>query len=335
MYSEYQMRLSNILNKFLNKCTNTNQPIRQMNPAEFEMLSHLSKINRQINLLIMQLSAISSIIDAIDKTEMYAVKCNVWRIIQSLTHQRDKMRATKAAFATIAPNNGELTAIKDMTRSITKRIQFLETVIIPENLKLTPIYDYLEIQNRTFAEELRIRFPNYIELIDTLQHNKNALAEYIHEILTTTEQAGHKDDYKERLIQYNHAKAQKDMSAVEQQELREKENRRISILKDYMQNFQSAFYESLRNIKPNPIIGINTEIGLRKAINIYGKGSYVVLCCSVYHDRPHYQYVRANLLLSPHISDHTVFKTKTDANEACKICVQKYPTKLFDIIQLR
>ncbi len=330
MYSEYQMKLSDALDKFLTRCSEKSKPFRTLTPAEFETVATMSKLYREMNQLLTQLITIRTIITAINDKPLWTINGNICRIIHSVMKQRDKIHATKATFATSCPTPFEKAAIDALITSSEHRIEFLEKTIIPENLILTPIYDYLQVKQLTFKEEIKTRFATQTALIDAM-HDKNTLTAYVTEIITTVTQTPHKDAYKARLNQYLHVRDMKDNTASDQYERQDIENRRIAILHDYMTNFQSAIYTAVASLHENLAIGIRDK-GLRSFVNANGRKSPMLLCCYIYGDKPIYKYVTVDGKLTEHLTHRCSFNTKTQAEQVKTACSAQYPKRLFDII---
>ena len=317
MYSEYQMNLSDALDKFLSRSPTSSKPLRTLTPAEFEMVATMSKLYRDMNTLLTQLITIRTLITAINDRPLRAINGNICRIIHSVTKQRDKIHATKATFAVIRPTPFEIKAIEELINKSITRIEFLEQTIIPENLILTPIYDYLQVKNLTFKEEIKTRFTTHTALIDAM-HDKETLTAYA---------------YQARLDQYLHARDMKNNTLSEQYEQRDIETRRNAMLHDYMTNFQSAIYDSVSSLHENIVIGIR-EKGLRSFVNVNGRKAAMLLCCYMNGDRPVYKYVTVDGKITEHLTHRCSFKTKTQAEQVKTICSAQYPKRLFDIITL-
>ena len=330
MYSEYQMRLSDALDKFLSRSSTSSKPLRTLTPAEFETVATMSKLYRDMNTLLTQLITIRTIIAAINDKPLWAINGNICRIIHSVTKQRDKVHATKATFAVICPTPFEAKAIQELITKSKQRIEFLEQTIIPENLSLTPIYDYLQAKNLTFKEEIKIRFTTQSALIDAM-HDKEILSAYVTEILDTTAQSADANAYQIRLNRYLHARDMKNNTLSDQYEQRDKEERRIAMLKDYMTNFQSAIYDSVISLHENILIGIR-EKGLRSFVNANGRTAAMLLCCYMNGDRPICKYVTVDGKITEHLTHRCSFKTKIQAEQVKTICSAQYPKRLFDII---
>lgn len=330
MYSEYQMRLSDALDKFLSRSPKSAKNLRQLTPTEFELITILSKLYRDMNTLLTQLITIRTLIYAMHDKQLYAIHVNICRIIESITKQRDKIYATKATFTMLCPSPFELKAIQDIITKTQTRLEFLEQTIIPENLLLTPIYDYLQIKSIDFKTEIKSRFTTQQELIDAM-HNKDILSAYVTEILNITSQDQNESAYKERLNRYLHAREAKEHSLSEQYEQHDAENKRMNMLKDYMTNFQSAIYSSISSLRENIIIGIKDK-GLRSFVNANGRTSPMLLCCYMNGDRPIYKYVTVDGKITEHLTYRCSFKDKTQAEQVKTTCSAQYPKRLFDII---
>ena len=332
MYSEYQMNLSDALDKFLSRSPTSSKPLRTLTPAEFEMVATMSKLYRDMNTLLTQLITIRTLIAAMNDRPLRAINGNICRIIHSVTKQRDKIHATKATFAVICPTPFEIKAIEELINKSITRIEFLEQTIIPENLILTPIYDYLQVKNLTFKEEIKTRFTTQTALIDAM-HDKETLTAYVTEIMDTIFQTPNANAYQARLDQYLHARDMKNNTLSEQYEQRDIETRRNAMLHDYMTNFQSAIYDSVSSLHENIVIGIR-EKGLRSFVNANGRKAAMLLCCYMNGDRPVYKYVTIDGKITEHLTHRCSFKTKTQAEQVKTICSAQYPKRLFDIITL-
>ena len=332
MYSEYQMRLSDALDKFLSKSPHTSKFVRKLTPEEFERITTMSKLYRDMNSLLTQLITIRTLITAIDNQSLLAVKGNICRMVDSIMKQRDKIYATKATFAVICPTPFESKAIEDLIAKSKQRIEFLEQTIIPENLRLTPIYDYLQIKNMTFKEEIKSRFVTQSELIEAM-HDKEILSAYIAEILDTTAQIPNANAYQTRLSDYLSARDKRNNTLSDQYEQRDAEIKRINILKDYMTTFQSAIYSSVYSLRENILIGIKDK-GLRSFINANGRDASMLLCCYMYGNKPVCKYVTTDGKLTEHLTHRCSFKTKAQTEQIKTTCATQYPTRLFDIITL-
>ena len=149
------------LNQYLDRARQEDgaKTIRKLTADELEAIHELGKQYKEFNRVIMELLVIINVLTRLRQTELYYIVANARRIIQSLARQRNKGYVIKKALAIVKPKDDVMPEIRRFIAVSRRRMDYIRQTIIPENLDLTPIKEYVKlIGAESFASAVYERF---------------------------------------------------------------------------------------------------------------------------------------------------------------------------------
>ena len=134
--------------------------VRKMSPEEFKTVLELREVKKAVNLCMTEMVFTKAVIYKLKINDLMWVMNNFCRIISSLGKQKEFLNAVSAAYSYRKPDADEKKAVEKVIADILKRIEYLNKVPIPENIRLTPIQDYMDLLGAdTFIREVKTVFP--------------------------------------------------------------------------------------------------------------------------------------------------------------------------------
>ena len=144
------------LKKYLGKGELHKSPKR--NPADFELMRLLNKAivsNRDLAWKVYTMAfSLQMVMKEDPSIQAGAVVANLFSIAKSLDRQRNLAKAVNRKTAYTPTDSREQHAVKRMCSHMRIRADYISRTIIPGNLKMTPVYDYLQITGRDWDEDL-------------------------------------------------------------------------------------------------------------------------------------------------------------------------------------
>ena len=329
------VKFDNRLNDYLNRTKGKRERSfrRELNAEELEWLDKLRKRYKELNTLIAELIAIRCIIRAIREPGFFYITENLNRICFSLVKQRDFGQALRYAIMSEVPYEWEIPLIRNHITAVETRIRYLRETVIPGNLILTPVQEYLEIAGKKdLFLDIHDRFPDGYVLFDASSGKNDELEQYAMDILLTVHESGLEERYRERLRAYVEAEEARQKKQKEEKRL-EKLEKDISLAKDGMYAFQRMFHKAVRTLKGCDKIKAGFQT-VQRRLDEYGRDSYVVLCCYVFQSRCLYRYVGEGNTLVASFHKARIFKDGFEACEVMEKMEQAYPNKVFDVVKM-
>lgn len=319
------------LHRFITKTGGANK-IRELLPDELIVVSNLSDTIHKMNLCITELVLIRYVISYLGIKDLAWVKNNIQRIICSLQKQRDLVCSTRHAFSAIKPNEEESQAIKGLTKDVNDRICFLNSIPIPENIRLMPIHDYLELVGEdSFVKEVKKWFPTYHDIIVSEQNG--SMNKYVSYIMKTLESVGKADAYKARLSGYVCAARQRNEKIIAEKK-EERENNAKNDALNGMLLFKDLFFRSIRELSGNEKIGTSGK-GIRAVLNQGARGKMIVLCCYSFKHEFVFRYMNNDGTMARKFGRTIGFyETYEDATKAAETFSTRSPIKAFDVVAI-
>lgn len=307
--------------------------MRNLSCEEMEWIDLLRKRGRELNALIVELITIRQLLRKMNEPKLFYISENLNRIMFSLKKQRDFAVALKNTIFSVEPYPQEIPLIKDFMTRVETRINYLRNSIIPENLELTPIKEYLEIMGvKDFTEDIYRRFGSRMNMYDANTERNDELEQYMMDILLTVHNRGLDDKYKERLSKYIEQE-DKRLTQKKLEKKQEKLDKDISLAKDGMDAFQRMFHKGIRSLKGCSTIKMGWQ-SVEKKLDEYGRDAYVILCCYVFNGKCVYRYVGEDHDLTNTFFKAKAFKEGFEATDIMAELEKKYPEKVFDVVKL-
>ena len=321
------------INDYLNRGKQFRDKVkRRLSADELEWINTIRVLNKEINVLIVEMITVREVLEAINEPKIFYVSQNFRRIIFSLIRQRDFMSALRHTIMSTIPKPEEIPDILNSLKKIRERIIFLRKTVIPENLQLTPIQEYVEIiGDQDFIDDIRRRFDNTFSMYEANTGKNEEIKTYAADILLTVHDKGLDDRYKARLQKYIEAEDNRIKKAkLEKQKAMEEKD--ILTAKYGMEDFREMFYEGLRTLNGNDKIMMSSTSVYAKIKN--GRNVFVILCCYTFHRKAIYRYVGMNNEIVKKFSSARIFKDKSEAYDVLSEMEKAYPSKIFDVTDL-
>ena len=324
-----------MLHLYLRKYTTkqTKNP-RLLKPTEYAMMKKYQKLVQDVNILITELITINRILQKLNIPETRYFIANFNTIVYSLTKQRDLSFFIKDAYSVVEPDEDELAEIKRFLSMVNSRLDYIRTTIIPGNLEFTPIKEYLEVyQRKSIQEDLYTYFGN-IQTMATINKVKDSevINQYVDHVWRSVESAGKSEDYKARIQEYAKVRAERDLKA-KQEETEQVMAKKHMMAEEGMMKFHRAFNNAVEHLKTNEDIGMH-ETTLKIKILEHGRGNFYVLCCFFSRNRYCFRYLGKDDKIVSRFVGARVFKDEAEAADAMNRIANRYPDKVFSIIDL-
>ena len=315
------------------KTNRERKALRALSSDELEWINTIRKRTKDLNVLVMELITIRQLLRKMKEPKLFYITQNLNRIMFSVIKQRDFAVALKHTIATTEPLPYEIPLVKEFLTKVNTRISYLRNSVIPENLRLTPIQEYLEIVGaKDFSEDIYSRFGSGIGVFDANTDRNDELEQYMMDILLTVHEKGLDDCYRERLNSY----IEQEEKRIQQKKIeakQEKLEKDIALSKDGMDAFQRMFHKGIRTLKGSEKIHMGFW-SIEQKISEYGRDAYFVLCCYVFQGRCIYRYVGEDNNLVTTFFKAKAFKDGFEASDVMAELEKQHPEKLFDAVKL-
>lgn len=318
-----------ILHDFLKKGQKQSK-IRTMTPEELETVMQLREIKKAVNLCMTEMLFIVKCISRLEINELYWISNNFHRIIHSLHKQRDLISAVSAAFSYRKPEPKEFEVITRFIKDIRKRIDFLNSVPVPENLKLTPIQDYMDLIGcKNFIDEVKRVFPTGKDLYES--KNDGRMDDYMESIVSALENAGKQEAYKERLEAYISASNDR-INKVKEDKRAEKAAYALNESLNGILLFREQFFKGIRTLKGSKEINLSPS-AVHYQLAEGNRGKFCILCCRLVKSRLAFRYMRSDGKESPSFSSVGLYQSLEEAGKAMDEFKQMYPAdRAFEVV---
>ena len=307
-----------------------NQANRKLSSDDFAVLMELKNASHEINSLITELIVIRRILELIGDSKLYSIICNLNRVIFSLTKQRDKEVVVKHTYSTVPPLPYEVGYVKKFIKDIRKRVAFIRNVIVPENLELTPIKEYLEVTGKnTLLQDIREKIGDHKAMFCATREQLDA---YAGDILKAITEAGLMDSYKERLDAY-HKRDEERTRMVKEEKQREATAEKHEMAEQCMEQYQYLFNRAMRTFRPCEEIGIKVGSVAAK-LDVHGRNSWMVVRCDICNRGPRFRYYTSRKTWEKLFGSGAVYKNEKEAEEIAEKYRQQNPDKVYDVVKL-
>lgn len=306
--------------------------IREMTPAEFETVLQIREVKKAVNLCMTEMIFTKTVIQRLKINDLMWVVNNFGRIIMSLGKQKELIKAVSAAYFYRKPDEDELKAVEKFLEDIRKRVDYLNRIPVPENIRLTPIQDYMDLLGAdTFTREVKAVFPTSKDLYQAQKNGE--VDKYISDMMDTLEQAGKAEAYKDRLKIYVDL-AQKRKEKIKSEKEAEWTVLAISEAKNGIDLFRELFFKGIRNIQTVDKIGLTKTAISHHLINGH-RGKFCILCCGLSKNgKLIYRYMKQSGEASKSFQNCTLYDDLPEAAEALKGFQTVYPDRAFTAVAI-
>lgn len=319
------------LNEFLDKAFLKQRKVRELSPAEFGKVMELREIRKAANLCMSEMLFTKFVILRMDIKELKWVTNNFERMTKSMYKQRDLISAVISAFSCYTPDDKQLKAIDNFIQRIKTRITFVNTVPIPENIRLTPIQDYMDlIGSDCFINEVKTEFPMSRDLYES--RNNGKLDAYLSTIMETLEKAGKAEAYKERLEEYIRIANERE-EAQKAEKKAEKMAFNLNEAKNGILLFREQFFKGIRTLNGSTKIGLSAS-AIHHSLANGSRGKFCILCCYFSQGDIRYRYMRRNGTFSPSFQSVGLYETFDEACSVVSDYVKLYPDRAFEAVAI-
>lgn len=315
-----------VINDFLKKSQTRKSQLRQLDKEETDISLDLRRVRKSANLCMTELQFVKEVIKKLNISDLYFVVMNFERIIHSVYRQRNLACALFSSIFQTKPSEEEKKAIRYFISSFDERISYINKIPIPENIKLTPIQDYMDfIGASNFLEEIRNLMPTGKDIFEA--RTNGTMDNLISNMMSTLKSVGKDELYKARVSEYSEITRKRIAKEKE-----EKDKERKAKCKNEAENgiglFKELFCRGVRNLKAEKVIHL-TENSVREHLNAGHRGKFCILCCGYHNGKIIYRYVASNGKLSLNFSNVSLYETIDEANKAVTSLIGVYPEKVF------
>lgn len=322
---------SSILHSFIKKCSSDGKDkIREMDDKELETMAKLRDAKKAANICITEMLFVSEVIDRLKIDDLYCVSKNFHRIANSLYKQRQFVCAATIAFSCNKPDQEEHNAILKLVAEIYKRIDYLNGVPIPENIKITPIQDYLDLVGcRSFADDVKKQFPAWKDVYQSKDNGQ--MDNYIATIMSTLAEAGKEEAYKERLAAY--------VGLVNDKIAKAKAEKKEKVMAyafnesvNGMSFFKDHFSKGIRTLAGSEKINLSKS-AIHYQLNNGNRGKFCVLCCRLVKNNLAFRYMDLNGIENKSFASAGTYQSYEEAVKTMNVIKARYPAdRAFDVV---
>lgn len=320
-----------------NKALSVNKAQRTDFSVDDLALTHdLMRKYYDMNILVTEILAINRVLKRLDDQKIYAMTNNLYRVMNSLARQRDKVFVCKCAVQSLRPEPYEVEYLQQIMRDTDKRIQFIRGTILPENLELTPIKEYLELTGaKSLADDIYEKIGNRKELVEIVARAGDPdgrVDRYVAQVLETVRKAGKETAYQERIAGW-YERSERIKAEKTAEEKAERDARNLKDAEAYMRYFRSEFNRCIRTLDGNESVGIS-RISLEKMLNKNGRNVWVVIRCYMYGGNPVYRYYKGGGVWKKMMFGAKVFTDEEEATEVVRRYAEEYRGQVFDVMKM-
>lgn len=320
-----------LLQEYLHKALAKERNVRNMDPDDFGIYIELRDIKKAANICMTEMLFVKRVIIRLEINELRWISNNFERITKSLHKQKELVSAVRKAFSCYKPKKEEAEAIKGLIKDIKKRIDYINAVPIPENIKLTPIQEYIELMgSESFIREFRTEFQTGRDIYESQENGK--MDEYISGMMDTLIKAGKAEVYKERLERYIQITKQRE-EAAKAEKAAEKKAKALNEAQNGILLFREHFFKGVRTLEGSEKIGMSART-LHAQLKKGSRGKFCIICCGFYNDKITYRYVKKDGSLVKSFMSVGLYKTLPEAKKVISALTKLYPEKAFDAVAI-
>lgn len=305
--------------------------LRKLTPDELNLYVELREAKKAANLCMTELIFTKNVIRRLNIYDLYWVCNNFERITKSIFKQRELIKAVSAAVMRRKPEPEEKEAIAGLIKDIRKRIDYLNSIPIPENIRLTPIQDYLDLTaGKSFIDEVKTEFNGAKDLFESRENGR--MDEYITEMMDTLEKSGKAEAYKERLAVYT-KRAQERIEKAKAEKEAEKKAVALNESINGIDLFRELFFKGIRTLQGSSRINLSAT-AVSSQLKRGNRGKFCILCCKFTQGKLRFRYMLANGNDSPSFQNVGLYTDLQEAVNAMNGFQKMYPDRAFEAVRI-
>ena len=307
---------------------------RAITAEDLEVICLLRTRYQDMNVLIADVLTVSKVLKRLGDKRVFAITNNLFRIVNSLHRQRNLVYATLKCFKKLKPEAYEMGYIRDLCDAVAERVKFLREKILPENISLTPIAEYLEESGSvSLTDDVFKQVGNRQRLAELMRSGEHdeAIERYVAHILEVVERAGTGKRYEERVAKW-YARSEKIRAAKEaEQELAQNE-RDLQLAEDGLRQFRQAFLSGVDKVEGRDDIGLPQQT-LEKVI-LRGRGKWVILRCEHKYGKLMKRYYTEKGDWNKRGFNAKAFAGEDECRQALGVLRRAEPWKAYDMVKI-
>jgi len=324
--------ISQILHGYIRKTANGDKPLRSLNHGEVDLVLDLKRIEKETNVCITELCLAKEILKGMRDINCYWIITNLWRMIDSMVKQRKLVTGARQTLMRLAPNQMEYGSLISLRNEVRDRIKYLREVPVPENIRLTPLQDYVEIMNAESLSELMLkRWPIISDMVE-VQRDPAALGLVCDEIMKVLKEHGRENSYVLRIQEYiQHRNEIREQ--YKQEKAEQKRNEALRESQNGIRIFMEKFFSSVRNHRTCDAIHLSNKC-ITEQINAGHRGDFCILSCGFYTGNYVYRFVQDDGKLINNFRHAGFYKTRDEALNMIESLKNKYSDHIFEAVEL-
>ena len=308
---------------------------RVVTEEDLKTIHELKAKAQDMNVLIADTLTVISVLRQIGDKQVYAVTNNLFRIVISMQRQRELIYATLECFKRLKPEEYEKEYIADLCKRIAKRKLFIRDKILPENISLTPIVEYLEeVGSENLSEDVFKVIGTRRELAELLRSGKQeeAIKAYARRIMDVVNKAGRGDAYKERVATWYERSER--IRADREAELKTKKHMaELELAEEGLVRVRNALQYAVRELSGRNDIGCPLQT-LHKRLAEGARGKWVLLRCETVRCKPVKRYYTDEGEWGNRFIQAKLFKSENECRNVMKAEKARGPWKAYDCMMI-
>lgn len=307
---------------------------RAITGEDLEVICMLRQRAHEMNVLIADVITVAKVLRRMKDKRVYAITNNLFRVVMSLQRQRDKVYATLRCFKVLKPEPYEMEYIRKLNSAVVKRVKFLREKILPENIALTPIAEYLEaVGSASLTEDIFREVGSRKKLAELFEEGtqESELDRYVERILAVVAGTGKGDAYKERIAKWYARSERLHAERVAEQEL-ERNERRLEEAEAGLREFREAFQRAISTLEGRTDIGLAQQT--MEKLLLKHRGKWMLLRCESRSGRVMRRYYTEKGEWSQKCWHAKAFTEESECLQVLAEVKAAEPWKAYDAVQL-
>ncbi len=264
----------------------------------------------EMNFVMAQLITVYQLIELLDKKEFKYIVGNIHRIINSLVKHRNFLGLVRDAVSRKSVDPAVKAACSYEINRADQRCAYIRASALEENIRLTPINEYIEIVGEKSLLSPLKEIASSKEAMKDLQCN-DKLSAFAKHIFDTVTEAGKENLYKQRLFSYVE-KRDKEVKAYKDEKRAEKNKQLADIAYAGMNKFHDLLSNAFYCRSGCEEIGISSSNALHAMSSLENR--YIILRCDLSPaGRYRFRYVSKNGSAISQFSQAPKFQTHEEA----------------------
>ena len=306
-----------------------------VNAEDVELMLEMRTRAQDMNVLIADVLTVTMVLKRLGDKRVYAITNNLFRVVMSLQRQRDKVYATLACFKRLKPEEYERKFISDLCSACVKRVKFIREKILPENISLTPIEEYLELAgSESLTDDIFKTVGGRQKLAELMKDGKqdDAMEAYAAHILDVVAKAGKADVYQGRIAKW-YARSERIRSDREKELETEKHEAELEKAEEALGQFREALRYAVRELTGRDDAGCPKQT-LEKRLAQGARGKWVLLRCETVYWKQTRRYYTEKGDWNARFLHAKLFASEREAQAVLEAEKAANPWKAYDCVKI-